>query len=107
MMIGLTASVFTRLLTMIGGSCLLIRGLESDDLETRLMAVIDYISGMTDIYALDIYQKINSFSSSPTTHALIYTTFSLTSVTPSSSTRCRMLARVSLSKKPKSRSSVS
>ena len=26
MMIGLTASVFTRLLTMIGGSCLLIRG---------------------------------------------------------------------------------
>ena len=23
----------------------------------RIMAVIDYISGMTDIYALDIYQK--------------------------------------------------
>ena len=23
------------------------------------MAVIDYISGMTDVYALDIYQKIN------------------------------------------------
>ena len=30
----------------------------SPDLETRLMAVIDYISGMTDIYALDVYQKM-------------------------------------------------
>ena len=29
------------------------------DLETRLQAVIDYISGMTDVYALDIYQKIS------------------------------------------------
>ena len=27
-------------------------------LETRLMAVIDFISGMTDVYALDEYQKI-------------------------------------------------
>ena len=36
--------------------------IQSDDLETRLMAVIDYISGMTDIYALDIYQKINGIS---------------------------------------------
>ena len=26
------------------------------------MAVLDYISGMTDIYALDIYQKINGIS---------------------------------------------
>lgn len=34
----------------------------SEDLETRIMAVIDYISGMTDIYALDIYQKINGIS---------------------------------------------
>ncbi len=34
----------------------------SSDLETRIMAVIDYISGMTDIYALDIYQKINGIS---------------------------------------------
>ena len=34
----------------------------SADLETRIMAVIDYISGMTDIYALDIYQKINGIS---------------------------------------------
>lgn len=33
--------------------------IESPDLETRLLAVIDYISGMTDVYALDIYQKIN------------------------------------------------
>ena len=32
------------------------------NLEARLMAVIDYISGMTDIYALDVYQKINGIS---------------------------------------------
>ncbi len=32
------------------------------DLETRLMAVIDYISGMTDVYALDVYQKICGIS---------------------------------------------
>ena len=36
--------------------------IQSDNIETRLMAVIDYISGMTDIYALDIYQKINGIS---------------------------------------------
>ena len=36
--------------------------IESDNLETRIMAVIDYISGMTDVYALDIYQKINGIS---------------------------------------------
>ena len=34
----------------------------SPDLETRIMAVVDYISGMTDVYALDIYQKINGIS---------------------------------------------
>ena len=34
----------------------------SDDLETRIMAIIDYISGMTDVYALDVYQKINGIS---------------------------------------------
>lgn len=34
----------------------------SPDLETRLMAVVDYISGMTDVFALDIYQKINGIS---------------------------------------------
>lgn len=32
--------------------------IHSDHVETRIMAVIDYISGMTDVYALDIYQKI-------------------------------------------------
>ncbi|MBQ7149796.1 MAG: dehydrogenase, partial [Prevotella sp.] len=36
--------------------------IQSEDLETRIMAVIDYISGMTDVYALDIYQKINGIS---------------------------------------------
>ncbi|MGN1263352.1 MAG: dGTP triphosphohydrolase [Prevotella sp.] len=36
--------------------------INSPDLETRIMAVIDYISGMTDVYALDIYQKINGIS---------------------------------------------
>jgi dGTPase len=36
--------------------------IHSKDLETRIMAIIDYISGMTDIYALDIYQKINGIS---------------------------------------------
>lgn len=30
-----------------------------ENLETRLRAVIDYISGMTDVYALDLYRKIN------------------------------------------------
>ena len=33
-----------------------------ESLEERIMAVLDYISGMTDIYALDIYQKINGIS---------------------------------------------
>ena len=36
--------------------------IDAPDLETRLMAIIDYISGMTDVYALDIYQKINGIS---------------------------------------------
>ena len=36
--------------------------IKSDDLPTRIMAVIDYVSGMTDVYALDIYQKINGIS---------------------------------------------
>ena len=34
----------------------------SPSLETRIMAVIDYISGMTDVYALDVYQKICGLS---------------------------------------------
>ena len=36
--------------------------IENESLEERIMAVIDYISGMTDIYALDINQKINGIS---------------------------------------------
>ena len=36
--------------------------IQSPDLETRIMAVIDFISGMTDIFALDFYQKINGTS---------------------------------------------
>jgi dGTPase len=36
--------------------------IHSDDLETRIMAVLDYISGMTDVYALDVFQKINGIS---------------------------------------------
>ncbi len=35
---------------------------DAPDLETRIMAIIDYISGMTDVYALDVYQKINGIS---------------------------------------------
>ena len=36
--------------------------IRSDDTETRIMAVIDYRCGMTDVCALDIYQKINGIS---------------------------------------------
>ncbi|MBQ8046438.1 MAG: deoxyguanosinetriphosphate triphosphohydrolase [Prevotella sp.] len=36
--------------------------IQSTELETRIMAVIDYLCGMTDIFALDIYQKINGIS---------------------------------------------
>lgn len=36
--------------------------INNPNIEARLMAVIDYISGMTDIYALDVYQKINGIS---------------------------------------------
>ena len=36
--------------------------IHSDSIDTRILAVIDYISGMTDVYALDIYQKINGIS---------------------------------------------
>ena len=28
----------------------------------RVMAVLDYISGMTDVYALDVYRKTNGMS---------------------------------------------
>ena len=36
--------------------------IHSDNLETRIMAVLDYISGMTDVYALDVYQKLCGIS---------------------------------------------
>lgn len=36
--------------------------IESPILENRIMAVLDFISGMTDIYALDLYHKINGNS---------------------------------------------
>lgn len=36
--------------------------LRADDLATRIMAVLDYLSGMTDVYALDLYRKINGHS---------------------------------------------
>ena len=36
--------------------------INSSDFETRLMAVVDFVSGMTDIFALDIYQKIQGIS---------------------------------------------
>jgi dGTPase len=28
----------------------------------RILAVLDYISGMTDVYAMDMYRKINGMS---------------------------------------------
>jgi dGTPase len=31
---------------------------EADDLYSRIQAIVDYVSGMTDIYALDLYRKI-------------------------------------------------
>ena len=36
--------------------------IHASDLESRVMAVLDYISGMTDVYALDVYQKMNGIS---------------------------------------------
>ena len=36
--------------------------ISAESLEARIMAVIDYISGMTDVYALDEYQKISGIS---------------------------------------------
>ncbi|WP_280671874.1 MULTISPECIES: dGTP triphosphohydrolase [unclassified Dysgonomonas] len=35
---------------------------EADDLYTQIFAVLDYVSGMTDIYALDLYRKITGMS---------------------------------------------
>ncbi|MBQ5370876.1 MAG: dNTP triphosphohydrolase [Bacteroidaceae bacterium] len=36
--------------------------LHAPRLADRIMAVLDYISGMTDVYALDLYRKINGHS---------------------------------------------
>jgi len=36
--------------------------IKADTTYERIQAVLDYISGMTDIYALDLYQKINGTS---------------------------------------------
>lgn len=36
--------------------------INAKDLPTRVMAVVDFISGMTDVFALDFYQKINGTS---------------------------------------------
>lgn len=36
--------------------------LRAPTLNGRIMAVIDYLSGMTDVYALDLYRKINGHS---------------------------------------------
>ena len=36
--------------------------LKAERLEVRLMAVLDYLSGMTDVYALDLYRKISGQS---------------------------------------------
>ena len=35
---------------------------KSERIEERIMAVLDYISGMTDVYALDLYRKIYGMS---------------------------------------------
>lgn len=36
--------------------------IENEDFQVRMAAVIDYISGMTDVYALDVFEKINGLS---------------------------------------------
>ncbi len=36
--------------------------IENENMEIRIAAVIDYISGMTDVYALDVFEKINGLS---------------------------------------------
>ena len=33
--------------------------MEADTLYGKVQAVLDYISGMTDVFALDLYRKIN------------------------------------------------
>ena len=36
--------------------------LRAPQLSTRIMAVLDYLSGMTDVFALDLYRKISGQS---------------------------------------------
>ena len=36
--------------------------LKAERLEDRIMAVLDYLSGMTDVFALDLYRKISGQS---------------------------------------------
>lgn len=36
--------------------------IDAPDLYGKIMAVIDYISGMTDVYALDLFRKLNGMS---------------------------------------------
>ena len=36
--------------------------MQAPTLGERIRAVIDYLSGMTDVYALDLYRKINGHS---------------------------------------------
>ena len=36
--------------------------MQAPDIPSRIQAVTDYISGMTDVYALDLYQKLNGVS---------------------------------------------
>ncbi len=36
--------------------------IHSKDLGTRVLAVVDFISGMTDLFALDLFQKLNGIS---------------------------------------------
>ena len=36
--------------------------IDAPDLPTRIMAIVDFVSGMTDVFALDFYQKINGTS---------------------------------------------
>lgn len=36
--------------------------IDSDSLYTRILAVLDFVSGMTDVYALDLYRKITGMS---------------------------------------------
>ena len=36
--------------------------MSSPDLHIRLQAMLDHISGMTDVYALDLYRRLNGMS---------------------------------------------